>query len=247
MPIPCHGFCNLSWKYSDLTGTILNMSFNLSFSDVGYLNYFDGFSCDIEAGASVLIVTSREDEGTALTRLISGMSKPSRGSVLVNGQDIAGFELDDLHQLRQLIGIVPSKGGLVSNLKVWENITLPLLYHSGGITPEEEKNALEYLARLGYSGNIMALPAHLTHFEKLITALVRAFLRQPRIVIYSNCLELIPPVSRDTFFQISKEFHAASKERTSLYITSSPELAAHLPVDAVIRLNESVETVSRKI
>ena len=223
------------------------MSFNLSFRDVGYLNYFNGFSCDIEAGASVLIVTSREDEGTALTRMITGMSTPSRGTILVDGKDVAGLELDDLHELRQQIGVVPSKGGLVSNLKLWENITLPLLYHSGGIAPEEENSALNYLARLGYSGNIMALPAHLTQFEKLIAALVRVFLRKSRIVIYSNCLELIPPVSRDIFFQISKEFHAASKERTSLYITSSPELAANLPVDTVIRMNESVEIVSRKI
>jgi len=223
------------------------MSFNLSFRDVGYLNYFNGFSCDIEAGASVLIVTSREDEGTALTRMITGMSTPSRGTILVDGKDVAELELDDLHELRQQIGVVPSKGGLVSNLKLWENITLPLLYHSGGISPEEENSALNYLARLGYSGNIMALPAHLTQFEKLIAALVRVFLRKSRIVIYSNCLELIPPVSRDIFFQISKEFHAASKERTSLYITSSPELAANLPVDTVIRMNESVEIVSRKI
>jgi phospholipid/cholesterol/gamma-HCH transport system ATP-binding protein len=223
------------------------MSFNLSFRDVGYLNYVNGFSCDIEAGASVLIVTSREDEGTALTRMITGMFTPSRGTILVDGKDVAELELDDLHQLRQQIGVVPSKGGLVSNLKLWENITLPLLYHSGGIAPEEENSALNYLARLGYSGNIMALPAHLTQFEKLIATLVRVFLRKSRIVIYSNCLELIPPVSRDIFFQISKEFHAASKERTSLYITSSPELAANLPVDAVIRMNESVEIVSRKI
>ena len=223
------------------------MSFNLSFSDVGYLNYFNGFSCDIEAGASVLIVTSREDEGTALTRMITGMSTPSRGTILVDGKDVAGLELDDLHELRQQIGVVPSKGGLVSNLKLWENITLPLLYHSGEIAPEEENSALNYLARLGYSGNIMALPAHLSHFEKLIAALVRVFLRKSSIAIYCNCLELIPPVSRDIFFQISKEFHAASKERTSLYITSLPELAANLPVDAVIRMNESVEIVSRKI
>ena len=223
------------------------MAIILSFRDVGYLNLFEGFSCDIEEGCSVLIVTSRDDESTALTRLITGMSRPIRGSVLVDGQDLAGLDQAQLYQLRQQIGIVPSNGGLVSNLKLWENITLPLMYHSGGITPEEEKNALDYLARLGHSGNIMTLPAHLTHHEKRAAAMVRVLLRQPRIVLYSNCIEGASSASRVSFFQVAKEFHTAVKGRTSLYLTSSPDLAADLPVDMIVRMNETVETDSRGI
>jgi len=223
------------------------MSCILSFRDVSHLNFFEGFSCDIEAGCSVLIVTSREDESTALTRLITGLSRPDRGAVLVDGRDVAGLEAAQLYLLRRQIGVVPSNGGQISNLKLWENITLPLMYHSGEVTPEDEKNALDYLGRLGYSGNIMALPAHLTHHERLVAAMVRVFLRQPRIVLYNNCIEGSPSASREVFFQVTKEFHAAVKDRTSLYLTSSPDLAADLPVDMIVRMNGSVETVSRKI
>jgi len=223
------------------------MSPIISFRDVSHLNFFEEFSCDIETGNSVLIVTSREDESTALTRLITGLSRPVRGSVLVDGQDLAGLEQAGLYNLRQQIGVVPSNGGLVSNLKFWENITLPLMYHSGGVTPEDEQIALDYLARLGYSGNIMALPAHLTHSERRMAAMVRVFLRQPRIVLYSNCIEGASSASRESFFQVAKDFHTAVKGRTSLYLTSSPDLAADLPVDMVVRISESAENVSRKI
>jgi phospholipid/cholesterol/gamma-HCH transport system ATP-binding protein len=223
------------------------MSHILSFRDVSHLNIFEGFSCDIEAGSSVLVVTSREDASTAFTRLITGLSRPDQGSVLVNGRDFAGLEKADLYTLRQQIGVVPSNGGLVSNLKLWENITLPLLYHSGVVTPENEKNALDYLARLGYSGNIMALPAHLTHSERRVAALVRVFLQQPGIVLYSNCIEGSSSTSREVFFQVTKEFHSAVRDRTSLYLTSSPSLAANLPVDVIVRINESVENLSRDI
>ena len=225
----------------------VSMSPILSFRDVSLLGFFEGFSCDIEAGSSVLVVTSREDESTALTRLVTGLSSPVLGSVLVDGQDIGGLETAQLYQLRQQIGVVPSNGGLVSNLKLWENITLPLMYHAGGVTAEDEKNALDYLARLGYSGNIMALPAHLTHHERQLAAMVRVFLGKPRIVLYSNCIEGTPSASRDAFFQVTKEFHTAVKDRTSLYLTSSPDLAANLPVDLIVRLNGSVETVSRNV
>jgi len=222
------------------------MSRIISFRDVSHLNFFEGFSCDIEAGSSVLIVTSREDESTALTRLITGLSRPDRGSLLVDGQDLAGLDPSGLYNLRQEIGVVPANGGLISNLKFWENITLPLMYHAGVVTAEDEENALDYLGRLGYSGSIMALPAHLTHHERLVAAMVRVFLRQPRIVLYSNCIEGTPSASREVFFQVTKEFHAAGKDRTSLYLTSSPDLAADLPVDMIVRMNGSVETVSRK-
>ena len=219
----------------------------LSFRDVSHLDYFEGFSCDIQVGSSVLIVTSREDESTALTRLISGLSRPAHGSVLVDGRDLADLETAQLYSFRQQIGVVPSNGGLVSNLKFWENITLPLMYHSGAVTSEDEKIALDYLARLGYSGNIMAMPAHLTLYEKRMAAMVRVFLRQPRLVLYSNCIEGSPSTHREAFFQISTSFHTAAKDRTSLYLTSSPDLTEKLPVDMIVRMNESVKSVSREI
>jgi phospholipid/cholesterol/gamma-HCH transport system ATP-binding protein len=223
------------------------MSRAISFREVSYLNYISDLTCDIEAGSSVLIVTSREDESTALTRLITGLYRPDRGSVLIDGQDVSGLEPDELYALRQQIGVVPSNGGLVSNLKFWENITLPLMYHSGGITPEDEKNALDYLDRLGYSGNIMAMPAHLTLSERRTAAMVRVFLCQPRIVLYSNCIEGAASAAREVFFQLTREFHTESAGRTTLYLTSSPDLTAGLQVDMIIRLNDSAETVSRKI
>ena len=223
------------------------MSLAISFRDVSYLNYISDLSCDIEAGSSVLIVTSREDESTALTRLITGLSSPDQGSILIDDQDVRGLDQAGLYSLRQQIGVVPSNGGLVSNLKLWENITLPLMYHSGNVSPEEEKNALGYLEQLGYSGNIMAMPAHLTHSERRVAAMVRVFLRQPRIVLYSNCIEGAASAVREVFFQVTGKFHSELADRITLYLTSSPDQTADLPVDMIIRLNDSAETFSRKI
>jgi len=219
----------------------------LSFRDVSLTGFLEGFSCDIEAGCSALFVTSREDESTALTRLITGLARPSSGTIQVDGHDISGLGMADLHALRQRIGVVQSSGGLVSNLKVWENITLPLMYHSGGVTPDEEKIALDYLARLGYAGNVMALPAHLTPHERRVTAMVRTIVRQPRIVLYSDCIDASPSPSRTAFLQVAREFHEAVTDRTSLYLTSSPALASDLPVDMIVRIHDSAETVSRNI
>lgn len=219
----------------------------LAFRDVCYPNCLDGFSCEIESGASVLVLVSRDDQASALLHLITGMSRPSRGSVLIDGHDIFGLAPAQRHQIRRQIGVIPSDGGLISNLKLWENVTLPLIYHNGRVSAEEEKGALDYLARLGYSGSVMALPAHLTLNEHRVAALIRAVLIQPRIMLFGNCIEGSPSASRSAFLQVAQEFHSAGNDRVSLYITSSPGLADELPVDMTIRMDKSVETASREI
>ena len=221
------------------------MSVELSFRDVSYPGFFEGFSCEITAGSSVLIVTSREAESSMLTRLITGLSLPSHGSVQLGTQEVSKLEPEQLYELRQQIGIVPSTGGLVSNLKVWENIALPLIYHSGGVRAEDEETALGYLARLGYSGNVMALPAHLSPHEKRIIALVRALLSRPRLMVYSNCFDAASSSQVRMFADLTAEFHASGDDRISLYLSSSADVAADLPVDTIIHVHEPAETDSR--
>src|SRR5512133_1688401 len=221
------------------------MTVELSFRDVSYPGFFEGFSCDVQAGSSTLIVTSREAESSMLTRLITGLSLPSHGSVVLGNQELSGLEPDQLYELRQQIVIVPSNGGLISNLKAWENITLPLIYHSGRVSAEEEELALGYLTRLDYAGNIMALPAHLSLHEKRITAFVRALLTRPRLIIYSNCFDGEQPSHLKMFADLATEVHASDDNRTSLYLSSSADLAADLSVDTIIHVHEPAESDSR--
>jgi ABC-type transporter Mla maintaining outer membrane lipid asymmetry ATPase subunit MlaF len=227
------------------TATMFIMSVAISFKDVSHHQYFEGFSCEIESGSSALIITSGENESAALTRFVTGLSCPSHGSVLVDGREVSGLEPSELYRFRRQIGVVPSHGGLVSNLKLWENITLPLVYHSGGVTAEEERTARDCLERLGYSGGLMAMPAHLSPQDRRSAALARMILTQPKIILYSNCIDDASTTARSTFIRISGEFHAAAAGRTSVYLSSSPELAAELPVDKVFRVHEPVPNVSR--
>lgn len=221
------------------------MSVELSFRDVSYPGFFEGFSCEISAGSSALIVTSREAESSLLPRLMTGLSLPSHGSVLFGTQEVSKLEPDQLYELRQQIGIVPSNGGLVSNLKAWENITLPLIYHSGRVSAEEEETAHTYLARLGYSGNVMALPAHLSLHEKRIIALVRAWLPRPRIIVYSNCFDGASSPQLKILAGLTAEFHASRDDSISLYLSATADIAVELAVDRIIHVHEPVVAESR--
>jgi phospholipid/cholesterol/gamma-HCH transport system ATP-binding protein len=220
------------------------MTAAISFRDVSTTGFFDRLSFEVEPGSSTLIVTSGDDEGTILLRLITGISRPSYGSVHVFGQSLDDLTPAQFYPMRQQIGVVPSHGGMISNLKLWENITLPLLYTSGNISGELEEDTVNRLKKMGYSGSIMAMSAHLSLYEKRIAAFLRATILQPRIMIYDHCFEDIAVTSRKALSAASAEFHDASPDRTSLYLMSSTDMARELQVDCVITVHESSEIMA---
>jgi phospholipid/cholesterol/gamma-HCH transport system ATP-binding protein len=217
------------------------MSAVISFKDV-HAAYFEGLSFEVEPGSSTLIVTSGEYEGDCLLRLITGMTRPSRGTVQIDGQALAELTPGQLYPLRQQIGVVPTNGGMISNLKLWENITLTLLYTTGNISTEVEEYTINELKQLGYTGNIMAMPAHLSLYEKRVAAFLRAAICQPHIMVYDNCFEDISAAARKIFSTAISAFHTAVPGRTSLHLASSPEVVRDVPFDCVIDVHESSES-----
>lgn len=215
------------------------MAAAISFSNVTCKPFFQQFSCSIEQGCTALLVTSREDESSSLLRLLTGLEAPSSGSVHVLDHPLADLAPDQIYQLRRQIGVVPFSGGLVSNLKMWENITLPLLYQSGAIDEEITAVALTRLEQLEYHGEVTVLPAHLTLYEKRITAFVRATLQQPQLMVYCNSLDGIPHNFRANLAKAALEFHQALPGRTSLFMTSSRDIARDMDVDIRLTVHES--------
>lgn len=226
-----------------LMDTMVGMSAVISFRDV-HAAHFEGLSFEVEEGASTLIVTSGEDEGACLLRLITGLVRPGHGSVQVAGLSLGELASGQIYHLRQQIGVVPSNGGMVSNLKLWENITLALLYTTGHISAEAEEYAINSLKQLGYTGNIMAMSAHLSLYEKRVAAFLRAAICQPHIMVYDNCFEDMGAAPRKALSAAMSAFHSAVPGRTSLYLASSPEVAGEVAADCVIDVRRSFEAMA---
>lgn len=207
------------------------------FRDVSYSSVLRDFSSEIEAGERVLIVTAREEESTALTRLLTGFLMPEQGSIFIFGNSTAEATPEQLMQMRIRMGIIPFQGGLVSNLKMWENIFLPYYYHTGRSKPEDDELAFNYLKRLNCSGKHLAFPAHLSLFEKRAAAFVRAAIMQPDIMIYCNTLERISMQDQRCFASVLNDFHTAKAGRTSIYLASTTELPVQLNFSSVIYLH----------
>lgn len=86
------------------------------------------------------------------------------------------------------IGWVAGQGGLISNLKIWENVTLPLWYHTRRETLETERSIAYWLEVLGiapeaFAEFMAAPPFSLAPWQRKLAGLLRALVQMPRVLV----------------------------------------------------------------
>ncbi len=194
----------------------------------------EAISFTLSGGDMMVLVTPKDEVTTSLTKIIIGLEKPPSGKVSLFSGDVASFTVRELQEARRRIGIAYGTGGLISNLKVWENLTLPLYYHQHLGHDEIEARGLALLGRLGYSGKLMDLPGHLGLSQKKLVGCARAMIIDPDVIIYESPLSGLSQEETNSFFRIAKEFHHEKPERASLFITSNLEIVRSLPEAVVV-------------
>lgn len=210
----------------------------LEFVDVVLEPAFHGATHAFGRGAMTALITSREDENGLFSRAVTGLSVPESGRILVLGEELARLSPAELRSLRGRIGVVHEDGGLLSNLKVLENVTLPVLYHSGRGTRDIEDGALALLERLGYQGNVFELPDLLPRYDRRLTGLARAMAADPEIAVYDRLLDGVPEEERAFLARTATAFHGEKEGRSSIFVTANPASLDGLPGLAIVHLRK---------
>ncbi|MBI3754893.1 MAG: ATP-binding cassette domain-containing protein [Deltaproteobacteria bacterium] len=91
---------------------------------------FEEVDAEFYEGEMAAIIGPLGSGKATLLRLLLGLEKPQQGRICLFGKDIGTFERSEIDMLRQDIGVVFENSALISNLKVVENVMLPIQYHS---------------------------------------------------------------------------------------------------------------------
>lgn len=91
-------------------------------------------------------------------------------------------------QLNKRVAVLPTDGGLISNLKGWENVVLPIAYHQGWNPAELEPVLQRWLHELevpesAWMPLFAAMPGRLSREERALLAWLRAALMAPDLVL----------------------------------------------------------------
>ena len=218
------------------------MEYAIEFNEVVAEELVRGVSFTVPCGCLGAVVASRQEENDLQVRLMLGLTRPTSGTVTVLGEDVGGACEKQLIPLRKRIAVVFPTGGLVSNLKVWENLVLPLEYHSA-LTPQEiEDRGMGALARVGYGGGLMELPGHLSLYQKRQIGLARAMLVAPALVVYHALLDGLSTSERSAMIAAVLRFQNESPGRTSLFMTTNQESIKEIPLDGSTIIKGSSST-----
>jgi predicted ABC-type transport system involved in lysophospholipase L1 biosynthesis ATPase subunit len=200
-------------------------------------------SFDLDRGATAKILFDSEDRKNLLFGLLAGLQRPETGRILFFGEDLFAHEEDERLALYRRVGVVPAHGGLISNLKAWENLLLPAWYHRGLTAEQAERPVAEILDQLGpgeagLKQRMGELPGQLSLYERRVVALVRAMLMEPDILIYDFTFTGLERDAAQRLMKLTGEFHGRKAGRVSLYLCPDDAVSARLAVDNTITLTQ---------
>ena len=154
--------------------------YTLGDSDVIGINDID---LDIAPGELVVLKGNSGSGKSTLLSLIAGLDRPTRGYLNVADHDLTKATPSDLtHFRRDVVGMVFQSFNLMPTLNVVENACLPGLL-AGKPKDRITSKAMELLDWLGLSARWNHLPAQLSGGEMQRTAIARALINDPDIIL----------------------------------------------------------------
>jgi cell division transport system ATP-binding protein len=139
-------------------------------------------TCEVAAG-ELVVVTGHSGAGkSTLLKLAAGIERATRGSVIVNGQNLSSLGETALAVLRRHIGFVFQDHKLLFDRTAWDNVALPLRI-SGASANELGRRVRAALDKVGLLGREKAMPVTLSGGEQQRVCIARAIVNRPSILI----------------------------------------------------------------
>ncbi len=203
---------------------------------------FGEVSFKLNAGATAKIVFDSQEQKNELFGVLTGLRRPRAGEARLLGQNLHALEETERLACFQRIGVVQEDGGLISNLKAWENLVLPAWYHHGQSAREAESDVVKLFGKLGQDEDGLRrwmgqLPDRLMLHEKRSVALARAMLIQPEIMIYDSIFAGLERTAAQRLMDMTREYHAGKPGRISLYLCADDAMSARLVADHTVTLS----------
>jgi len=184
------------------------------------------------------ILTETDFERNLMPKVFTGLIRPDSGRVFIFGKDISSISYSELNELRKRMGIVLNDGGLVSNLKIWENLILPLSYHTTLSNRDMEEKMMGILSRIGYNGDLTEIPGPLPTYKKRLIGVARTMLMEPELIIYDSVFDGLGPDVRDKVIETVNVFHREKKGRASLFLASNESSIKGIEADNIYMLKK---------
>lgn len=163
-------------------------------------------SFEISAGQMVFITGHSGAGKTTLVKLIASIERPTSGSLVVNGQNLAALRRSAIPYLRRNFGMVFQDQKLLFDRSVLDNVLLPLQI-VGLPRREAIRRAQAALDKVGLLAREKARPIALSGGEQQRLAIARAVVNRPTVLLADEPTGNLDNESASDILEIFSAFH----------------------------------------
>ncbi|MCR9252671.1 MAG: ABC transporter ATP-binding protein [bacterium] len=191
----------------------------------------------INQGENVVIVGKSGSGKSTLLNMISGIDRPSSGSITVNGQNLNDLKENELALWRgSNIGIVFQFYQLLPTLSALDNVLFAMSLVNKIPTKERKAKATRHLEEVGLGDKISKFPNELSGGERQRVAIARAIANDPAIIIAD---EPTGNLDSKTGEQINNLFDKLNAEGTTILTVTHAHID-HVHYDKVIHIEDGI-------
>jgi ABC-type lipoprotein export system ATPase subunit len=183
-----------------------------------------GIDLEVETGRYAAIIGRSGSGKSSLMAMVGGLSRPSDGTVTIDGTDIWGLSDDKLAAFRNgRIGFVFQFASLLPTLRLVDNVALPALLGKRGDADVYGKAGM-LLSRMGLGDHLDAYPSECSAGEQRRAAIARALINDPVLLLAD---EPTSDLDEQTEIEIMDELLAVNRElgTTLVLVTHNLSLA----------------------
>jgi cell division transport system ATP-binding protein len=158
----------------------------------------------IEKGEFVFLTGPSGAGKTTLLRLLYGALTPTRGQVLIDGQNVSRMAPAHIPHLRRMIGVVFQDFKLLQSRTVFENVAITLEVLGWG-RADIGKKVMHTLRQMGIESKINLTPERLSGGEQQRVALARALVNDPKILLADEPTGNLDDANKNQILNIFKE------------------------------------------
>ncbi|QDT07562.1 putative ABC transporter ATP-binding protein/MT1014 [Rubripirellula lacrimiformis] len=196
-------------------------------------------SLNIDEGSFVAIMGASGSGKSTLLHLMSGLTRPTAGAIIVDGYDLSELSDRELtHFRRQQIGLVFQAFNLVPSLNATDNILFPLF--AAGTPIDDSTDLTDIASRLGIEDRLSHRPDSLSGGEQQRVAIARSLITNPAIIFADEPTGSLDSVTGQSICKLLREL-CDQQNRTIVVVTHEPSVAIWADEVVVLKDGQIVE------
>jgi len=178
----------------------------------------------VDAGEFVAIVGPSGNGKSTLLNLLTGIDRPSRGEVIVNGMALQRLANHKLTAWRGLnVGIVFQFFQLLPTLSLLQNTVLPMDFLGKLNKQQRNERAKQLLERVGLAAEMHRLPSQISGGQQQRAAIARALANDPPLIVADEPTGNLDAATSDSVFELFA--HLRDQGKTLVMVTHNEVLA----------------------